>query len=334
MNSREPNKSLAKDSSIINSIVHPSNEYDYIVKMHIMGNPKSGKSCLLLRYTDDIYTDSFISTGGYDFKIKDLNIGGETVKTQVFDNAPQGQFKNNTEHENLRGAHAIILVFDLTDENSFIDLKNDWLKRYNKIQRGAGANKVNIILVGTKSDANDQLKFNHSEIDVFISNPTNKIDAYIETSAKTGENVKAAFETAAKLVIDRMKLDNQYQTPRQILIEELTRYINRIKSHTEPNTKDKPDFSYGFLFFKNSRAINREVNFYLAQDLLSKLETTNDTIHTIFNDVNLQRNNIISKFDMDKRKDYKNRGIHSYELNNIINKAMTYDKSRKMSFRR
>ena len=59
------------------------NEYDFLFKLLIIGDSGVGKSCLLLRFSDDIFTDSFISTIGVDFKIKTVDIEGVKIKLQI-----------------------------------------------------------------------------------------------------------------------------------------------------------------------------------------------------------------------------------------------------------
>uniref|UniRef100_A0A672H668 small monomeric GTPase n=1 Tax=Salarias fasciatus TaxID=181472 RepID=A0A672H668_SALFA len=58
-------------------------EYDYLFKLLLIGDSGVGKSCLLLRFADDSYTDSYISTIGVDFKIRTVDMDGKTVKLQI-----------------------------------------------------------------------------------------------------------------------------------------------------------------------------------------------------------------------------------------------------------
>ena len=55
-------------------------EYDYLFKFLLIGNSGVGKSCLLLRFAEDTYTESFISTIGVDFKIRTVEIDGKIIK--------------------------------------------------------------------------------------------------------------------------------------------------------------------------------------------------------------------------------------------------------------
>ncbi|XP_040963177.1 GTP-binding protein YPTM2 isoform X2 [Gossypium hirsutum] len=105
-------------------------EYDYLFKLLLIGDSGVGKSCLLLRFADDSYLDSYISTIGVDF----------------WDTAGQERFRTITSSY-YRGAHGIIIVYDVTDQESFNNV-NQWL---NEISR-YGSENVNKLLVGNKSD--------------------------------------------------------------------------------------------------------------------------------------------------------------------------------------
>uniref|UniRef100_A0A0A9DVF4 Uncharacterized protein n=1 Tax=Arundo donax TaxID=35708 RepID=A0A0A9DVF4_ARUDO len=58
-------------------------EYDYLFKLLLIGDSGVGKSCLLLRFADDSYLDSYISTIGVDFKIRTVEQDGKTIKLQI-----------------------------------------------------------------------------------------------------------------------------------------------------------------------------------------------------------------------------------------------------------
>ena len=66
----------------------PNPEYDYLFKLLLIGDSGVGKSCLLLRFADDMYTETYISTIGVDFKIRSIEMnGGKTAKLQIWDTA-------------------------------------------------------------------------------------------------------------------------------------------------------------------------------------------------------------------------------------------------------
>merc|ERR1712006_60493 len=102
-------------------------EYDYLFKLLLIGDSGVGKSCLLLRFADDTYTESYISTIGVDFKIRTINLDGKCVKLQIWDTAGQERFRTITSSY-YRGAHGIIVVYDVTDRETFNNVKNGYMK--------------------------------------------------------------------------------------------------------------------------------------------------------------------------------------------------------------
>ncbi len=108
-----------------------------------------GKSCLLLRYSDDSFTSSFITTIGIDFKIKSIAIDDAKVKLQIWDTAGQERFRTITTAY-YRGAMGILLVYDVSDDVSFTNVRN-WMRQ---IEQNAAEN-VNRVLIGNKADIDE-----------------------------------------------------------------------------------------------------------------------------------------------------------------------------------
>eukprot|EP00250_Pteridium_aquilinum_P004010 c14263_g1_i2 orf=189-797(+) len=170
-------------------------EYDYLFKLLLIGDSGVGKSCLLLRFADDSYLESYISTIGVDFKIRTVELDSKTIKLQIWDTAGQERFRTITSSY-YRGAHGIIIVYDVTDQESFNNVKQ-WL---NEIDRYASEN-VNKLLVGNKSDLTAKKVVDTQTAKAFadeIGIP------FLETSAKNASNVEEAFMTMAAEIKTRM----------------------------------------------------------------------------------------------------------------------------------
>ncbi|KAF3792222.1 GTP-binding protein [Nymphaea thermarum] len=161
---------------------------DYLFKLLLIGDSGVGKSCLLLRFAvsvilfsnyDDSYLESYISTIGVDF----------------WDTAGQERFRTITSSY-YRGAHGIIVVYDVTDQESFNNVKQ-WL---NEIDRYASDN-VNKLLVGNKTDLTAQKVVSYETAKAFADELG---IPFLETSAKNATNVEQAFMAMAAAIKNRM----------------------------------------------------------------------------------------------------------------------------------
>eukprot|EP00741_Cyanophora_paradoxa_P008889 tig00001408_g8605.t1 len=170
-------------------------EYDYLFKLLLIGDSGVGKSCLLLRFADDTYTESYISTIGVDFKIRTIELDGKTIKLQIWDTAGQERFRTITSSY-YRGAHGIIIVYDVTDQESFNNVKQ-WLQ---EIDRYA-CEGVSKLLVGNKSDLTTKKVVQYEVAKEFADSLG---IPFLETSAKNSTNVEAAFMTMAAEIKAKM----------------------------------------------------------------------------------------------------------------------------------
>ena len=174
---------------------------DYLFKYLVIGNSGVGKSCLLIRFTEDYFCDNYITTIGVDFKIKSLEIDSKSCKLQIWDTAGQERFRNIISSY-YRGAQGIMLVYDITDLESFQNL-NSWLI---EIEKNASKN-VYKILVGNKCDMENERKVTVEQGRDFASQYGMK---FFETSAKNSTNVNEAFITMTQEI---MKNANKKTTP-------------------------------------------------------------------------------------------------------------------------
>ncbi|XP_069796371.1 ras-related protein Rab-13 [Narcine bancroftii] len=162
--------------------------YDYLFKLLLIGDSGVGKTCLIIRFADDNFNSTYISTIGIDFKIKTINVGGKKIKLQVWDTAGQERFKTITTAY-YRGAMGIILVYDITDEKSFENIQN-WMK---SIKENASAT-VERMLLGNKCDMGHKRKVPRDKAEKLAKDHGIR---FFETSAKSSLNVEEAFQSLA-----------------------------------------------------------------------------------------------------------------------------------------
>jgi len=173
--------------------------YDYLIKLLLIGDSGVGKSCLLLRFSDDSFTPSFITTIGIDFKIRTIELDGKRIKLQIWDTAGQERFRTITTAY-YRGAMGILLVYDVTDEKSFGNIRN-WIRN---IEQHA-TESVNKMLIGNKCDMVDKKVIDTARGKALAEECQIR---FLETSAKTGQNVEEAFICLAKDIKKRL-IDSQ-----------------------------------------------------------------------------------------------------------------------------
>jgi len=161
----------------------------------MIGDSGVGKSCLLLRFADDTFTESYISTIGVDFKIRTVEIEGKMVKLQIWDTAGQERFRTITSSY-YRGCHGVLLTFDLTDQKSFSEVRGRWKGEVDKY----ADEHVVIVLVGTKSDLTTKRAVEEETIRTYAEGNN---FLFFETSAKNSIGVEEAMMSLARLMYER-----------------------------------------------------------------------------------------------------------------------------------
>lgn len=188
-----------KDYKMYHGASHPvdplQSEYDYHYhfKFHILGDVGVGKSCLLLRFVNNSYTESYISTIGTDFKVCTILYDDLTIKVQVWDTAGQERFKGLESYPVTSYGRGVMLVYDIGDRDSFDSIKT-WYKELHKYGGNPSA-----LLIGAKSDLKVSKRIVDFEMGLKLANEL-KIP-FIETSAKTGSDVDLAFRILTSEVL-------------------------------------------------------------------------------------------------------------------------------------
>uniref|UniRef100_A0A663DSF5 small monomeric GTPase n=1 Tax=Aquila chrysaetos chrysaetos TaxID=223781 RepID=A0A663DSF5_AQUCH len=169
--------------------------YDYLFKLLLIGDSGVGKTCLLFRFSEDAFNTTFISTIGIDFKIRTIELDGKKIKLQIWDTAGQERFRTITTAY-YRGAMGIMLVYDITNEKSFDNIKN-WIRN---IEEHASSDVERMIL-GNKCDMNEKRQVSKEKGEKLAIDYGIK---FLETSAKSSINVEEAFFTLARDIMTKL----------------------------------------------------------------------------------------------------------------------------------
>ena len=158
---------------------------EHAYKILLLGDSSVGKTCFLKRYTDDTFQDAYLSTIGFDFKFKTVTLkSGKQVRVQLWDTAGQERFRTIAKSY-YKGAHGIILMYDVTHQKSFDSMKK-WLIQIKE----EASSKVCIILVANKIDSEERVI--SKEDGQALANSYNL--NIFESSAKENINVSEAFQ--------------------------------------------------------------------------------------------------------------------------------------------
>ncbi|KAL1505952.1 hypothetical protein ABEB36_005395 [Hypothenemus hampei] len=176
-------------------------EYDYLIKFLALGDSGVGKTSFLYQYTDGLFNSRFISTVGIDFREKRLIYQSKgrnyRVHLQLWDTAGQERFRSLTTAF-YRDAMGFLLLFDLTNERSFLEIRN-WIEQ---LRVHAYCDTPDIVLCGNKADLEERRVVSEWRAREFAE--LNRLP-YLETSAATGQNVSRAIETLLEKVMFRME---------------------------------------------------------------------------------------------------------------------------------
>jgi small GTP-binding protein len=162
-----------------------------------VGDTGCGKTVMIQKYDTGSFMKNLCATCfNWDFVLKTISIDNVVVRLQLLDTAGQERYRTITESY-FRGANAIMLYYDITERDTFKNLKS-WLA---SIEKCAEPN-VPKLLIGTKLDLKHRRQTTYEEARTFAIN-NNML--YIETSSKIGENVEAVYNIFVKTVIREQK---------------------------------------------------------------------------------------------------------------------------------
>ncbi|XP_052474168.1 ras-related protein Rab-39B-like [Carassius gibelio] len=174
--------------------------WQYQFRIIMLGDSTVGKSSMLKRYTEDLFLECINQTVGVDFFVHFLEVEpGVRVKLQFWDTAGQERFRSVT-RSYYRNSVGGLLVFDLGNRKSFENVQQWYEEVFERVQPYT----VLYVLVGHKSDRvkAGERAVNRTEAEKLA---TQLGAPYIEASAKTGHNVKEAFELLTRRIYQGLK---------------------------------------------------------------------------------------------------------------------------------
>jgi small GTP-binding protein len=167
----------------------PDSQYKF--KITLFGPGGVGKTSLLLRYIKDYFSDDLKKTIGSNFLIKDVELDAKNVRLLLWDIGGQPQFhKLRTIY--FKGSNAALGVFDLTSSQTLLKIPG-WISSIKKTVKKT----IPMLLLGNKIDLEREVDRTEAE------EAAKRLNCeYLETSAKTGENVEIAFEKIARKCLE------------------------------------------------------------------------------------------------------------------------------------
>ncbi|EXC35055.1 Ras-related protein RABE1a [Morus notabilis] len=192
-------------------------DYDYLIKLLLIGDSGVGKSCLLLRFSDGSFTTSFITTIGIDFKIRTIELDSKRIKLQIWDTAGQERFRTITTGDRSNETVNALKLAEGACKALYKPIRVRNLNWIRNIEQHASDN-VNKILVGNKADMDESKR----------AVPTSKGQAladeygikFFETSAKTNLNVEQVFFSIARDIKQRLADTDSKAEPTTIKINQ------------------------------------------------------------------------------------------------------------------
>eukprot|EP00930_Biecheleria_cincta_P004194 TRINITY_DN105093_c0_g1_i1.p1 TRINITY_DN105093_c0_g1~~TRINITY_DN105093_c0_g1_i1.p1 ORF type:complete len:342 (+),score=47.10 TRINITY_DN105093_c0_g1_i1:57-1082(+) len=169
--------------------------YDHLFKVLLIGDSGVGKSAVLLRFTEDAFTEHYHTTIGVDFNVKTLVSDGKRVKLQIWDTASQERFRAITTSY-YRGAHGIIVVYSIDSKDSFENVST-WLQEIENASSGDACK----LLLANKADLSSS-RVVSTEDGQYLADSYSI--PFLEVSAKTSSNISEAFCDLTSCIKDKI----------------------------------------------------------------------------------------------------------------------------------
>ena len=167
-------------------------QYDISFKIIVIGDSSVGKSCLTTQAVRNNFVEFYQATVGFEFLTFNLRINSNVIKLQIWDTCGQEVYKSLISNF-YRNCSLALIVYAINNRNSFEHAEN-WL---NDLKNQSNPN-VRVFLIGNKSDLEKDRTVSKEEGEQFKQEK--KLDRFMETSAKTGDNARNVMLQAAKIL--------------------------------------------------------------------------------------------------------------------------------------
>ena len=176
-------------------------DFDYTIKILVVGDSTVGKTNFIRMFIENKFYQNYMTTSGIDLKTSNIEIKNKKIRVQLWDTAGQEKYRAITTNLFLK-VQGVLLVYDLTNEESFDNLKS-WVK----LIKDECGKQMQMLIVGNKNDLDEQ-----RVIDKNIASEYAKEEKleYIETSSKTGDNVQKAITMLCEKVLDNTEITNDF----------------------------------------------------------------------------------------------------------------------------
>ena len=168
--------------------------FSVFFKILLIGDLGVGKSCVILRYVEGDFPGNIMSSIGVDFKTKQIDYADRLVKMQIWDTAGHEKFRTITTSY-YKSAHAIIILYDITQKTSFDHIKN-WITEIDKF----GKQGVLKVIVGNKLDMENNRKITKEAAENLALKYGIKL---WEVSAKDNTNIEEMFLDTIKTLLEK-----------------------------------------------------------------------------------------------------------------------------------
>ena len=168
------------------------------INIMTLGNSEVGKTCFILKYTENFFQELYLTTVGIDFKIKNETINNKQYKLFLYDTTGQEKYKSIALNI-IKNAQGIILMYDITNKNSFESIP-EWIRSI----KDAKGDNFPMILLGNKLDKED-IRIVSEKDGKDLAKEYNM--EFFETSNKDGTNIQEAGKALVNEILKSQEND-------------------------------------------------------------------------------------------------------------------------------